>query len=78
MNSTDQRQQNGLQIDLRNTEAIKCKCGNETFDQVYFLRSLPAIISPTLRAEIIPVPSFLCRKCKRLLEFDQKKSLNSQ
>jgi hypothetical protein len=66
--------QNQVQIDISKTDAVKCKCGNETFDQVYFLRRVPGIISPTFKDELIPLPSFLCRKCKNLYSFDQKKS----
>jgi len=65
--------QNSIQIDLSKTEAIICRCGNEAFERYYFLRSLPALLSPTLRKELIPIEAFRCIKCKKVLEFDQKK-----
>jgi len=66
--------QNQVHIDLTKTEPIKCKCGNETFDQIYFLRRLPGLISPTMKDETIPLPSFICRKCKNVHDFYPKKS----
>lgn len=62
---------NQVQIDLSKTAAFKCGCGNETFEDITFLRVLPAIISPTLKREIIPIPAYRCLKCKNIAELTQ-------
>lgn len=63
-----------VRVNLEQTAAYKCKaCGKEIFRQVFFLRTIPALLSPTLKAEIIPVPSFMCVSCDVIAELNQKK-----
>lgn len=61
-----------VKIDFSLTESLKCKCGNEIFLQVFFIRIIPAIVSPTLRRELAPVPAFQCTKCKTIADMNQK------
>ena len=62
-----------ISINFNNTEPHTCKaCKGELFEQVNFLRIVPAIISPTGRREIFPVPAFRCIKCKILADMSQK------
>lgn len=66
------------QIKLEQTTEVKCKCGNETFEQVFFLRQVPALLSPTLRAEIFHVPAFRCMRCKNIADLNPKKPEKTQ
>jgi len=66
-----------VQIPLNQTIGYACKaCKNETFDMVYFIRVVPAIISPTLKAEFMPMPAFQCSKCTTIAELNPKTSEN--
>lgn len=69
---------NHVQIDLSKTEAFKCACGNETFEALNFLRVVPAILSPTLKREIIPIPAFRCTRCKNLAELNKQNPKKNQ
>lgn len=60
-----------VQVDINKTEALKCGCGNETFTQVIFLRKISALISPTGKAEIIPMPAYKCERCKNIADIQQ-------
>lgn len=62
-----------IQIRIDQTEELKCKCGNATFIQVAFLRVVPALLSPTLKPEMMPIPAFQCVSCQRIAEIPQKK-----
>jgi len=62
-----------VQIRLEQTEELKCTCGSALFIQVAFLRVIPALLSPTLKAEMMPVPAFQCVNCQRVAEIPQKK-----
>ena len=58
------REQPGLNIDFSQTTAICCEeCKNETFHQVYQMRKLSALLSPTGKPTMIPVQVFACAKC---------------
>lgn len=62
-----------IKLQLEQTTAFKCKaCGKEVFRQIFFLRSVPALLSPTMRPEIVPVPSFMCIKCDTIAELNPK------
>ena len=61
MNNSQQPQMN---IDFSQTTAEVCeKCGNDTFVQVYQMRKLSALLSPTGQETMIPIPVFACSKC---------------
>jgi len=61
MNNPQQPQMN---IDINQTTAEVCeKCKNETFQQVYQMRKLSALLSPTGQESMIPIQVFACAKC---------------
>ena len=61
MNNPQQPQMN---IDFSQTTAEICeKCENETFVQVYQMRKLSALLSPTGQEAMIPIQVFACAKC---------------
>ena len=55
------REQPGLNVDFSQTTAEKC--GNDTFIQVYQMRKLSALLSPTGQEAMIPVQVFACHSC---------------
>jgi hypothetical protein len=52
-----------VSIDIGKTKALVCKCGNHTFEQISFLRVLPALLSPNGKDAVIPMMSFACNSC---------------
>ena len=61
MNNQQQMQMN---IDFSQTIAEVCeKCKNDTFVQVYQMRKLSALLSPTGQEAMIPIQVFACAKC---------------
>ena len=61
------REQPGLNIDISQTTAEVCEaCGNNTFVQVYQMRTLSALLSPAGQETIIPVQIFACMKCNHV------------
>ena len=61
MNNPQQPQMN---IDFSQTTAEVCEeCENETFTQVYRMRKLSALLSPTGEPAKIPIQIFACAKC---------------
>lgn len=63
-------------VDLMALPSIKCKCGNETFAQVFFLKKVPALLVGALVDGLAKIEVFQCTNCKNLLDFaeDHKKS----
>ena len=58
------REQPGLNIDFSQTTAEVCeKCENDTFIQVFKMRKISALLSPTGEESMIPIQSFACAKC---------------
>ena len=61
MNNPQQPQMN---VDFSQTTAEICEsCENETFIQVYQMRKLSALLSPTGEPTMIPIQVFACAKC---------------
>ena len=61
MNNPQQPQMN---IDFSQTTAEVCeKCENDTFVQVYKMRKLSALLSPTGEEAMIPIQVFACYTC---------------
>jgi len=61
MNNPQQPQMN---VDFSQTTAETCEsCENETFVQVYKMRKLSALLSPTGQPTMIPIQVFACAKC---------------
>ena len=64
MNSPQQPQ---MQVDMSQTTAEICeKCENDTFTQVYKMRKLSALLSPTGQPTMIPMQVFSCTKCSNI------------
>ena len=58
------REQQGLQVDFSQTTEVVCeKCGNTTFNHVFKVRKLSALLSPAGKETIIPINVFACNKC---------------
>ena len=56
--------QQQFNVDISQTEAEVCEsCGNNTFVQVYQMRKLSALLSPTGQEAMIPIQVFACAKC---------------
>ena len=52
------------QMDIKKTEAVECeKCKCQTFQEAMLLRSVSAILSPSGKAGILPIPCFSCANC---------------
>jgi len=61
MNNSQQPQMN---IDFSQTTAETCEsCENDTFVQVFRMRKLSALLSPTGQETMIPIQVFCCAKC---------------
>ena len=60
-------QQPQMQVDMSQTTAEICeKCENDTFTQVYKMRKLSALLSPTGQPTMIPMQVFSCVKCSHI------------
>ena len=62
-----QQQQQGpdlSNVDLTHAKDIVCEeCGNKGFRQTMMLKKLSALVSPTGKAGVVPVPYYYCMKC---------------
>ena len=60
----DNNKQPQMNVDLSQTTAEVCeKCENDTFQQVYQMRKLSALLSPTGTEAMIPIQILACAKC---------------
>lgn len=51
-------------IDLTNAQDVTCdSCGNYTFQEVVLMKRISALISPTGKEGIAPIPVFACNAC---------------
>ena len=58
-----------INIDLRNIDNIKCdECENETFETVYIIKHISALMSPNGQETLAPVQVFKCSKCGHVNE----------
>ena len=72
------REQPGLNVDFSQTTAEVCEaCGNETFVQVFKMRKLSALLSPTGQSTMIPIQVFACAKCGNIKSAIQPKEENA-
>ena len=57
-------QQQQMNISMDKTLPIVCdECGNDSFNQVLFIRKISKFLAGTAEDGIIPIPSFSCTKC---------------
>ena len=63
----ENNQQPQMNIDFSQTTAEVCEeCENDTFQQVYRMRKLSALLSPAGQETMIPVQVFACAKCDHI------------
>ena len=62
-------EQQQVNIDMTQTTEVKCEnCGCDKFEQVIKMRRLSAILSPTGKEALIPMPVFACKNCGHINE----------
>lgn len=65
----DYGEQQQVNVDMTQTTPVKCdECGCEHFEQVVRMRRLSAILSPTGKEALIPMPVFACKNCGHVNE----------
>lgn len=53
-----------MNIDLSKADDVICeRCGNYTFQEVMLMKRISALISPTGKDAIVPIPTFACNAC---------------
>jgi hypothetical protein len=52
-----------IKLDINSLEDIKCECGCGFFEQIFAMKRVPALQSPTGREEILPIPFMVCKQC---------------
>lgn len=58
------KQQPPVNIDLSNAQDVVCEnCGNYTFNEVVLMKRISALVSPTGKEAIVPIPTFSCNAC---------------
>jgi uncharacterized Zn finger protein len=57
-------QQPKLNVDLSKAQDVTCdNCGNYTFQEVVLMKKISALVSPTGKEGIVPIPVFACNAC---------------
>lgn len=70
--------QQQLNIPLDKSTPLVCEeCQNETFKQVFFLRTVSKFIAGTDQDGLIPIPSFACTSCGHVNNEFQPKNLGA-
>jgi len=68
--------QQQLNVPLDKSTPLVCEeCQNETFKQVFFLRTISKFIAGTDQDGLIPIPSFACTNCGHVNNEFQPKNL---
>jgi uncharacterized Zn finger protein len=53
-----------MNIDLSMATDVVCEnCGNYTFNEVVLMKRISALVSPTGKEAIVPIPTFACNAC---------------
>lgn len=53
-----------MNLDLTNAQDVVCdNCGNYTFQEVTLMKRISALVSPTGKEAIVPIPTFACNAC---------------
>lgn len=53
-----------VNIDLSSAQDVTCdNCGNYTFQEVALMKRISALVSPTGKEAIVPIPTFSCNAC---------------
>ena len=57
-------QQPQMNVDISKAEDVVCeRCGNYTFEQVMLMKKVSALMSPTGKEAVVPIPTFACNAC---------------
>lgn len=57
-------QQPQMNVDISKAEDVVCeRCGNYTFAQVTLMKKVSALMSPTGKDAVVPIPTFACNAC---------------
>jgi predicted nucleic acid-binding Zn ribbon protein len=57
-------QQPKVNVDLSDAEDVTCeRCNNYTFEEVMLMKKISALVSPTGKEAIVPIPTFACNAC---------------
>jgi uncharacterized Zn finger protein len=57
-------QQPPVNLDLTTAQDVVCdNCGNYTFNEVVLMKRISALVSPTGKEAIVPIPTFACNAC---------------
>ena len=51
---------------IKNSQTIKCECGGILFTEKLTFKKLSAILSPTGKEEVIPMPVIICDDCGKV------------
>lgn len=58
------KQQQPINLDLSTAQDVICEnCGNYTFQEVVLMKKVSALVSPTGKEAIVPIPTFSCNAC---------------
>lgn len=58
------KQQPPVNLDLSMAQDVVCdNCGNYTFNEVVLMKRVSALVSPTGKEAIVPIPTFACNAC---------------
>ena len=61
---------------LRNSKNVVCECGGMIFTEKLFFKTISAIISPSGKQEVAPMPIIVCENCGGVPSaFDQQNIL---
>lgn len=76
-------QQPKLNVDLSKAPDVTCdNCGNYTFQEVVLMKKVSALVSPTGKDGIVPIPVFACNACgfinKQFLPFRMEEQETEQ
>ena len=64
-------QNNQPKIDLDQTTAITCECGNEYFTEVIALRKVSKLLIGAQEDQLVNVPALKCTKCDAILDMEK-------
>lgn len=64
---------------IYNSPNVVCpKCGSKVFKEGLILKSVSALVSPTGKAEIYPIPVYVCNECGTIPNEFMEKSAAKQ
>jgi len=57
-------QQPQFNFDISQADDVTCeRCGNYTFEQIMLMKKVSALVSPTGKDAVVPIPTFACNAC---------------